>query len=238
MDLYEQCGPKWSAIARQIPGRTDDACSKRYREALDPSLKKDQWTPEEDQHLLDAFLRIGGKWGKVGSELQRSGLACRNRFFPPIIMSLPALTIIILIGGVCWNARKHRRANLSLLLSKRYKSMTCLLSMTFLKSKTFIYRPQSTGPLTTPRKHTPHSLTMLKLLVDLSASRRPSSWISQTLRLHPLNFLRHHSVPLFLTLLAPLLLCLLAVYTTRLNSWFKIYSRTMKILSLFPRCRS
>ncbi|PPQ92695.1 hypothetical protein CVT25_014002 [Psilocybe cyanescens] len=80
VDLFETYGPKWSAIARQIPGRTDDACSKRYREALDPSLKKDQWTHEEDVLLMDTFNRIGGKWGKVGQELQRSGLGCRNRW--------------------------------------------------------------------------------------------------------------------------------------------------------------
>ncbi|KAF8632550.1 hypothetical protein AX15_001765 [Amanita polypyramis BW_CC] len=78
--LYEQLGPKWSAIARGIPGRTDDACSKRYREALDPNLKKDVWAPEEDTKLMEVFTRIGGKWGQVGHELQRSGLACRNRW--------------------------------------------------------------------------------------------------------------------------------------------------------------
>lgn len=80
LDLYENHGPKWSVIARQISGRTDDACSKRYREALDPSLKKDQWTPEEDTMLMNAYNRVGGKWGQVGQELQRSGLGCRNRF--------------------------------------------------------------------------------------------------------------------------------------------------------------
>ncbi|KAH7929915.1 hypothetical protein BV22DRAFT_91652 [Leucogyrophana mollusca] len=31
-----------SIIACNTPGRTDDACSKRYREALDPSLKRDE----------------------------------------------------------------------------------------------------------------------------------------------------------------------------------------------------
>lgn len=79
VELYESLGPKWSAIARQIPGRTDDACSKRYREALDPNLKKDQWTPEEDELLTETYNRIGGKWGQVGAVLQRSGLGCRNR---------------------------------------------------------------------------------------------------------------------------------------------------------------
>ncbi|KAK2462006.1 hypothetical protein APHAL10511_006469 [Amanita phalloides] len=80
LNLYEQLGPKWSAIAREIPGRTDDACSKRYREALDPNLKKDEWTLEEDTKLLEAYGLIGGKWCQVGQELQRSGLACRNRW--------------------------------------------------------------------------------------------------------------------------------------------------------------
>ena len=70
---------KWSVIARQIPGRTDDACSKRYREALDPSLKKGDWTPEEDFHLIQAYQRLGGRWGQIGAELRRSGLGCRNR---------------------------------------------------------------------------------------------------------------------------------------------------------------
>ncbi|KAG6814035.1 hypothetical protein H0H92_003885 [Tricholoma furcatifolium] len=79
VSLYKTHGSKWSAIARHIPGRTDDACSKRYREALDPSLKKDEWTPAEDARLFELFAQIGGKWGQVGQELQRSGLACRNR---------------------------------------------------------------------------------------------------------------------------------------------------------------
>ena len=79
LSLYALHGPKWAVIARNIPGRTDDACSKRYREALDPSLKRDEWTSDEDCKLLDAYARLGGKWGLIGQELNRSGLACRNR---------------------------------------------------------------------------------------------------------------------------------------------------------------
>lgn len=80
LSLYSIHGTKWSAIARGIPGRTDDACSKRYREALDPHLKKDEWTPEEDRRLLQLYAIIGGKWGQLGQDLQRSGLGCRNRY--------------------------------------------------------------------------------------------------------------------------------------------------------------
>ncbi|KAF9786051.1 hypothetical protein BJ322DRAFT_1005044 [Thelephora terrestris] len=80
LSLYAIHSTKWSVIARHIPGRTDDACSKRYREALDPSLKKGDWSPEEDFHLLQAYKRLGGRWGQIGAELCRSGLGCRNRW--------------------------------------------------------------------------------------------------------------------------------------------------------------
>ncbi|KIJ21484.1 hypothetical protein PAXINDRAFT_104614 [Paxillus involutus ATCC 200175] len=80
LELYGVHPAKWAVIARNIPGRTDDACSKRYREALDPTLKKDEWTPEEDEKLIQAYKRLGGRWGQVGLELQRSGLGCRNRW--------------------------------------------------------------------------------------------------------------------------------------------------------------
>ncbi|KAF9229618.1 hypothetical protein BS17DRAFT_771690 [Gyrodon lividus] len=80
LELHKVHSAKWAVIARNIPGRTDDACSKRYREALDPSLKKDEWTLDEDEKLIQAYKRLGGKWGQVGQELQRSGLGCRNRW--------------------------------------------------------------------------------------------------------------------------------------------------------------
>jgi hypothetical protein len=80
MSLYKLYGAKWSVIARHIPGRTDDACSKRYREALDPALKKDEWTQAEDTKLLGLYAEMGGRWVQVGQQLQRSSLGCRNRW--------------------------------------------------------------------------------------------------------------------------------------------------------------
>lgn len=84
LSLFAKYPNKWSQIARSIPGRTDDACSKRYREALDPKLKKDEWTDEEDMRLLEVFTQRGGpsnpKWGLIGQDMGRSGLGCRNRW--------------------------------------------------------------------------------------------------------------------------------------------------------------
>jgi hypothetical protein len=79
LELYAIYHTKWAVIARHIPGRTDDACSKRYREALDPTLRKDEWTAEEDIRLCELHDQLGGRWGQIGQGLQRSGLGCRNR---------------------------------------------------------------------------------------------------------------------------------------------------------------
>lgn len=80
LELYAtHTPPRWSLIARQIPGRTDDACSKRYREALDPLLKKDSWSEEEDARLLELTSQLGTRWTQVGQAMGRSGLGCRNR---------------------------------------------------------------------------------------------------------------------------------------------------------------
>lgn len=69
-----------SKIAKQISGRTDDACAKRYREALDPAIKQGEWTDAEDQRLLEEYRRWGGRWASVAAQLGRSGLGCRNRW--------------------------------------------------------------------------------------------------------------------------------------------------------------
>ncbi|KAJ3870852.1 hypothetical protein F5051DRAFT_341600, partial [Lentinula edodes] len=81
LSLLSAHGPKWSFIARQIEGRTDDACLKQYSEALHPTLKKNEWTSNEEAKLLQVYSVIGGKWKEIGSQLQRSSLVCHNRYF-------------------------------------------------------------------------------------------------------------------------------------------------------------
>ena len=105
MSLYKHNGTKWSVIARQIPGRTDDACSKRYREALDPALKKDEWTEAEDAKLLQLYAQWGGKWVQVGQQLQRSSLGCRNRS-----AWCPSRIFFMLDGFARWRLLERKRS--------------------------------------------------------------------------------------------------------------------------------
>ena len=38
-------GKRWYEVAKDLPGRTDDQCAKRYKEAVDPSIRKDTILP-------------------------------------------------------------------------------------------------------------------------------------------------------------------------------------------------
>ena len=38
LESVTKYGKRWYEVARALPGRTDDQCAKRYKEAVDPSI--------------------------------------------------------------------------------------------------------------------------------------------------------------------------------------------------------
>jgi Myb-like DNA-binding domain len=64
---------KWTNIADKINQVFHDGknlrlgknCRERWVNHLDPSLKKGEWTPEEDQIILANQARIGNKWSAI-----------------------------------------------------------------------------------------------------------------------------------------------------------------------------
>src|SRR6185369_16975574 len=71
----------WCKVAESIPGRTDDQCAKRWKECLDPSIDHNEWTPQEDQLLLERYGELGSKWQQIAKSFPgRPGLHCRNRW--------------------------------------------------------------------------------------------------------------------------------------------------------------
>ncbi|CAO3636852.1 unnamed protein product [Mucor fragilis] len=72
---------QWSKIADMLPGRTDDQCAKRWRESLDPSIDRSEWTLAEDTLLMDKYEEYGSQWQKIAFFFDgRPGLHCRNRW--------------------------------------------------------------------------------------------------------------------------------------------------------------
>eukprot|EP00158_Paraphelidium_tribonemae_P005397 Partr_v1_DN27317_c0_g1_i2_m46539 putative Small nuclear RNA activating complex, polypeptide 4, 190kDa len=74
-------GNLWAKVAQLIPGRTNIQCRNRWKDVLDPSIRSDPWTEQEDETLRRGFSEYGNKWTKISSLLPgRTGLQCRDRF--------------------------------------------------------------------------------------------------------------------------------------------------------------
>lgn len=72
---------QWSKIADLLEGRTDDQCAKRWRESLDPTIDRSDWTLAEDIRLAEKFEEYGSQWQKIAQYFDgRPGLHCRNRW--------------------------------------------------------------------------------------------------------------------------------------------------------------
>lgn len=72
---------KWSVIAGQLPGRLGKQCRERWFNHLDPGLKKEPWSVEEDKILMEAQTTMGNKWCQIAALLPgRSENAVKNRW--------------------------------------------------------------------------------------------------------------------------------------------------------------
>ena len=57
----QQHGTKhWGVIGAQLNGRTGKQCRERWHNQLDPAIRKDPWTREEEDILLRAHAVVSG----------------------------------------------------------------------------------------------------------------------------------------------------------------------------------
>jgi len=50
-------------------GRNGKQCRERYLNHLDPSIKKDSWTEEEDRLVMKYHAKLGNQWSKIAKKL-------------------------------------------------------------------------------------------------------------------------------------------------------------------------
>jgi hypothetical protein len=82
LELVRRLGDKdWINISLVIGTRNARQCRERYNNYLNPDLRKDEWTPDEDAILEQKYRQLGPKWNTIGKFFfHRSDNALRNRW--------------------------------------------------------------------------------------------------------------------------------------------------------------
>lgn len=71
----------WKIIANHMPGRSARQCRERWRNYLDPEIRNDPWTVEEDELLSRLIKQYGTHWSQISAFFKhKSDIALKNRW--------------------------------------------------------------------------------------------------------------------------------------------------------------
>nr|UWK20166.1 Myb-like transcriptional factor [Trichoderma rhododendri] len=98
-------GYRWVQVAKHVESRSADQCASRWQNYLDPNIKRQAWTEEEDLRLLGAYELYGSNWKTIQvHELPRRALQdLRNRH--------RCISKFYGVSGPSWRASSKLAAN-------------------------------------------------------------------------------------------------------------------------------
>ncbi|CAD8118805.1 unnamed protein product [Paramecium sonneborni] len=82
LELVSKYTKNWGKIAQYLPEKTSKQIRERYINKLNPQIKFEPFTEEEDQIIINAYREIGSKWSKIQDLLiGRPENMIKNRFY-------------------------------------------------------------------------------------------------------------------------------------------------------------
>jgi pre-mRNA-splicing factor CDC5/CEF1 len=71
---------QWSRCASLLAKKTAKQCKQRWSEWLDPSIKKTEWSTEDDQKLLTMAKLLPTQWRTIAPIVGRTATQCLERY--------------------------------------------------------------------------------------------------------------------------------------------------------------